>query len=1650
MTNTGNIENTYGNAMNVAIANTYAKNVLEASYLPKSSIIISTEYDTEDIGHAAMLVTDNNGNAAKVSNYIIEGNGLHVDQLNTNVVSMKIDNKTIHETSNGLSIDIANFIDNSSLVGNGDQMQIDSQALTKASDKSFGVAKVDNRSVKSDNGTLYVDTENLDYAGKNSAGIVKGDETTVNIRDGVVSVNTQNLQKSSNLSHGVSKVDNQYIISDNGTISIDKSKLRNINVDGKKMHKADNITIENNNGTILLNTNNLQKATDINAGVAKIDPNSLEIGDNNILHVKNLDNMFTYVYDYEEGMDEIESRISSMRTMLDSGNFVYAEPEIRHLTCNQTTTAILEKPEYLEEPINMETQHVYVSLSAITNCRFVVEVIYDNNVVPNVELESINYNDEFKVSGVECLEYIWPSTGMKEKNIVLLFNSKNFFSTTGPKTDVTKLSIALTAYDDNTKTKRVIYSIIRYNSFYKEDDDTNEPEQQFVEYSAEYVVDEKNSKWFIVKLQPDDDNGFDTLEYWDENISTFNPEASYVLRKGSIGAKDVESTITVDEIQGIFDSNADGVERRALYLNGVYIHRESGKSYSFMKKIPVEYFDTNTQGTNGIDSLKGRGVYDYPYKVDFDTLYFQIRYQVDNSTKIIILNNDIKEYAYHGDSIEIDAYLRNESNYPVCFTTESGGITTWSTCASKKIDFDTQIQSQDREIRYIENIYLVLNNAHKILKACANESDDRIIEFKDENGVYAYFDITDVENVMQRDENYTINYSRLILKHNFDSLNIYGKIFLYFITPIMHFDLILENNYSDALAKLDGVNDAKSATIFSFGLVKYNYDARISFSVENNNDYAIYNKYNPKIDYTASILYQNANDENAPFNVITNNSEDISYKMIDLYVEGNKINDNTFTPKTVTYIDAGQVMFDYSEYTVSVSYNFAYGENNSKNYWETAKTQSLTIPVYSDPKIVMTGLNIDLSNRHINLQKYDDINIAVNNVKSIGVVNRNVAVVNESPIDCFASYIMFSYEFGDYVETLDSQITLSQYNAIDIPDVYSNNSYELHVITLEQDDISETWNYDSNIYNLENISEMQIQYENPSKYVFAYVLKVGNDFCHSNVISTVNYRGDAPQISLEYSPYVFIDDETTTIYSYATVNNLPNYYTCNVGESYFRTGTYAKLYTDSIIQYTCSYDESIHYQTTNNISSIDDLVFNVSGTNFANDNETYLGYVNDGKAFFRIGDVLINRNIDLNDYISSYVCVIKEDTNTHEIIDNSKYKLTIAQNGPEIFGFTNDLQYIENIAQMTLVTETSPFSGIVFNSYFTNMTFVHNANNGKIFSTTGVQQYQLFELTNIYSYMLDNTYNIPLAGDNYYSILYKDNENYALINTAETNDHGNFTIGSGSDEGFLSADHYIYEARYKGETISYSYNIPNLFGFYDSYCSIEKYNGFYIPKCEKMYDEYFTPYDFEVIAINSNENGNCLNKKITSSPTFEFKMKYKGVELASSVTKTILSDTTTNVECQLAKTYQDENNNVRAYCYFYKSLTSAYSYVPVQMYIDNSLVSFTETNIESGISYIALNNINDTVTLLGENKVYYGNVYTYLLNPNDMLWNLINYNENASVQNASTYEFNLAKFDTYEYIIRPDLVPNYGMITYDIGNFFYDLEDSTETNSSSF
>ena len=68
MTQTGNINNTYGNSITVAVANTYMRNVLESSYLPKSALLIANEYaNGEDIGHASLLVTDYGGKAAKLS-----------------------------------------------------------------------------------------------------------------------------------------------------------------------------------------------------------------------------------------------------------------------------------------------------------------------------------------------------------------------------------------------------------------------------------------------------------------------------------------------------------------------------------------------------------------------------------------------------------------------------------------------------------------------------------------------------------------------------------------------------------------------------------------------------------------------------------------------------------------------------------------------------------------------------------------------------------------------------------------------------------------------------------------------------------------------------------------------------------------------------------------------------------------------------------------------------------------------------------------------------------------------------------------------------------------------------------------------------------------------------------------------------------------------------------------------------------------------------------------------------------------------------------------------------------------------------------------------------------------------------------------------
>ena len=112
MSQLGYIYNSYGTQFNIAVANTYAFNILNSnSNLPTNTIIISAPYDNKDIGSYSLLATDNDGNPVRLTYTIQEGNGLNYkdDHLEIN-----IDNDTIIEKENGLKVNLQNIIDNKS------------------------------------------------------------------------------------------------------------------------------------------------------------------------------------------------------------------------------------------------------------------------------------------------------------------------------------------------------------------------------------------------------------------------------------------------------------------------------------------------------------------------------------------------------------------------------------------------------------------------------------------------------------------------------------------------------------------------------------------------------------------------------------------------------------------------------------------------------------------------------------------------------------------------------------------------------------------------------------------------------------------------------------------------------------------------------------------------------------------------------------------------------------------------------------------------------------------------------------------------------------------------------------------------------------------------------------------------------------------------------------------------------------------------------------------------------------------------------------------------------------------------------------------------------------------------------------------------
>jgi hypothetical protein len=88
-------------------------------------------------------------------------------------------------------------------------LSVNTENLTKSSDKNYGVVKIDASTLKTNKqGNLYVETSNLRKADKAYYGVVKPDYTTIIVNENKeISVDTNNLTVASQNNYGVVKID---------------------------------------------------------------------------------------------------------------------------------------------------------------------------------------------------------------------------------------------------------------------------------------------------------------------------------------------------------------------------------------------------------------------------------------------------------------------------------------------------------------------------------------------------------------------------------------------------------------------------------------------------------------------------------------------------------------------------------------------------------------------------------------------------------------------------------------------------------------------------------------------------------------------------------------------------------------------------------------------------------------------------------------------------------------------------------------------------------------------------------------------------------------------------------------------------------------------------------------------------------------------------------------------------------------------------------------------------------------------------------------------------------------------------------------------------------------------------------------------------
>ena len=471
MSSLGYIQNSYGKSINIAVANTYSYNVLSSGNLPDNTIIISSPLDenNDDRGIFSVSMTDSSGQPVRLTYTLQEGPGM---RYSNDSIKVEIDDFTIVENNKELLANVDNLIDNDTIYYN-DKIKLNVNNLDKANKNISGVFKIDDDTVKIADDKLYVNTSNLKYANSdtNIPGIFIGDDKYITVNQGVISINQDMIDKANKESFGIVRGNNSTISINNGQINVITENLNKSDKDNAGIIMPDNKTIVlNENDELKVDISNLNKTSNIKAGVFKYDPNTF-ILDKEILKVKEYGKFNTLMESIDNTEVELKKDIEDIKYLLSQYKVKKNKPEIIDFHATRLLTSILDRPLYLDQPVDeMGLNFVSTEFIIATNCPFKISMAYENNIDPPITLYSINYNNTHIFAGNSGLNEIFQTTEERQVPIKFTFLARNYYKNDKNEyTKKVKITITVSYSEDVTINKSIMYSIVRFNSGYNEE-----------------------------------------------------------------------------------------------------------------------------------------------------------------------------------------------------------------------------------------------------------------------------------------------------------------------------------------------------------------------------------------------------------------------------------------------------------------------------------------------------------------------------------------------------------------------------------------------------------------------------------------------------------------------------------------------------------------------------------------------------------------------------------------------------------------------------------------------------------------------------------------------------------------------------------------------------------------------------------------------------------------------------------------------------------------------------------------------------------------------------------------------------------------------------------------------------------------------------